>query len=83
MELEPFFYYFVITKALNMSNDKWKLVQLDQYSPIKTSKATWDNHIHNPQYGIKILWQFFIFMELEPFSYYLVITQTLNLSHVK
>ena len=31
----------------------------------------------------KILWQFFILMELEPFSYYFVSTTTLNLSHVK
>ena len=25
MKLEPFYYYFVITKTLNMSNEKWIL----------------------------------------------------------
>ena len=39
MELEPFFYYFVITKKLNLSNEKWKLVYLDQYSRIKYIKG--------------------------------------------
>ena len=39
MELEPFFYYFVITKTLNLSNEKWKLVYLDQYSRIKYIKG--------------------------------------------
>ena len=33
----------------------------------KISRALWDNYIYTPQYGRKILWQFFIFMELEPF----------------
>ena len=42
---------------------------LDQYSPIKISKALWYYDIHTPQDGIKILWQFFIFIELEPISY--------------
>ena len=58
-----------------------KLMYLDQYSPIKISKPLWDNDIHTTQYGRKNL-QFFIFMELEPFSYYFVITKILNLSHV-
>ena len=31
----------------------------------------------------KILWLFFIFIELEPFCYYLVITKIPNLSNVK
>ena len=29
------------------------------------------------------MWKFFIFMELELFSYYFMITKTLNLSNVK
>ena len=46
----------------------------------KFSKAICDNDIHNIQNAGKILWQLFIFMELEPFPYYFVITKTLNLS---
>ena len=53
MKLEPFSYYFVITETLNLSNYKWKLVQLDQYSTIKISKSLWDNDIPNPQNGVK------------------------------
>ena len=82
MELEPFFYFFMITKTLNLSCKKYKLVQLDQYSP-RISNVLWDNNIDTPQYGRKVLWQFFMFMELEPFSYYFISTKTLNLSHVK
>ena len=33
--LYPFTYYFVTTKTPNTSNQKWILVQLDQYSPRK------------------------------------------------
>ena len=33
----------------------------------KNSKALWDNNIHNLQYGRKMLWQLFIFMDLDPF----------------
>ena len=29
----------------------------------KTPRALWDNNIHAPQDGRKILWEFFIFME--------------------
>ena len=47
------------------------------------SKDLWDNHIHNLQNGINLLWKFFILMELWTFSYYYVITKTLNLIHVK
>ena len=39
MELKPFFYYFVITKILNMSSEKLKIVLLDQYSPRKIPTA--------------------------------------------
>ena len=70
-------------KELNLSNEKWKLVYLDQYSPIKISKPLWNNDIHTPQYRRKILLQLFIFMELKPFPYYFMITKTLNSSHKK
>ena len=32
---------------------------------------------------VEMFWQFFIFMELPPFSYYCVITKTPNLSNIK
>ena len=38
------------------------------------SKDLWDNGIHNLQNGINILWQFFVFMEIEPFPYYFMMT---------
>ena len=34
MDLEPFFYYFVFTKTLNLSNEKCILPSRSQYSPI-------------------------------------------------
>ena len=34
MELDPFYYHFVITKTMNLSQAKLKILQLDQYSPI-------------------------------------------------
>ena len=33
MELETFYYYFVFTKTLNISDDKWKLAYIDKYNP--------------------------------------------------
>ena len=47
----------------------------------KISKDLWENDIHTSQYGSKLLFQLFLFVELEPFSYYFVTTKTLNLSH--
>ena len=49
----------------------------------KLSKALWDKYTHTPQDGSKIFWQLFIFMELDPFYYYIMITKTLNMSHKK
>ena len=83
IDLEPFFCYFMIAKTLNMSHMKYILVYIYQYSPIETSKDLLYKNICNPQNGINLLWQFFIFVELEPFFYYFVITKTLNMSHVK
>ena len=45
------------------------------------SKAPWGKDIHTYLDRIKILWKFFIFMELEPFSYYSLITKTPKLSN--
>ena len=83
MELEPFYKYFMITKTLIMSHKKCESVYMYQYPPRKLSKSLWENNIHTPKYERKILWQLFIFIELEPFSYYFLTTKKLNLSHVK
>ena len=77
------FYYFVITKELNLSYVKYIVPYLYQYSPRKISKALWENYIYTLQFERKILWQFFIYMELDPFFYYFLFTKTLNLSHNK
>ena len=45
------------------------------------SKALWYNDIHTLQNGRNILWQLFIFIELELFFYYFMMTKTLNLSN--
>ena len=55
MELKPLFYYVAITRTLNLSNDKWKIVYLDQYLPIKIPKSLWDNNIHTLQDEKKLL----------------------------
>ena len=47
------------------------------------SKDIWDNAIHTLKNGRKILWQFFIFMELEPFLNYFIMTKTLKKSNRK
>ena len=83
MELEPFSYYFVITKTLNLSNDKWKLLWPIQCSTIKIPTDLCDNDVHTLQDWRTLLWELFVFMELEPFFNYCVITKTLNLSHEK
>ena len=40
MEIKTFVYYFVLTKTLNMSNEKWKVVYLNQYSKRKHIKVS-------------------------------------------
>ena len=83
IQLEPISYYFVITKTLILSHVKWKLMQLDQYSSRKNIKSVTRKQYPYPQYRRKIMRPLFIFMELDPFSYYFMITKTLNLSHNK
>ena len=62
-------------------------IQMRTYQIIIThkniSKALWENDIHNLQNGRKELWQFFIFMGLEPFFYYFMMTKTLHMSNDK
>ena len=38
MELKSFFFYFAITKTLNLSNDTWILVYTNKYPPRKNIK---------------------------------------------
>ena len=55
MDLEPFSYYFMITKTVNLSHVKHKRAYLNQYSPIKYIKGPmgqrypyftrWEKHI--------------------------------------
>ena len=82
-ELEPFSYYFVFTKTLNLSNVKYIFAYIHQYSPIKIYQNIYGTTIYILYKMGEKLWQFFIFMELEPFFYYFVITKTPNLSNVK
>ena len=76
-------YYFVFTKIMHQSDEKWILAQLGQYPPRKSSKCLWNQNIHPIQDEREKLWRFFIFLELEPFSYYFLITNTLNQSNDK
>ena len=62
------FYYFVFAKTLDMSNEKWKSVKIDQLSPRKTSKDLRDHGIHPIKYGRKSLCQLLIFLEIELIS---------------
>ena len=64
LELEPYLYYFVITKTLSWSNEKWKLVYINQYSPRKTSQALRDQDINPLKHGI-VLIKFKIFLYVE------------------
>ena len=59
-------------------------IKMSIYQPIYNRKRyprICENYIHTLQDGRRIMWCFFIFMELELFSYYFVITKTLNWSN--
>ena len=58
---------YVITKTLNLSHLIRELSYINQYHPIKISKALLENDIHTPQDGSKILRQSLIFIEQDPF----------------
>ena len=64
MGLEPFFYYFVLTNTMNLSNVNRYCHISTNIQPGETSKAPWDNYIHTLQGGRKILWYLFMFTEL-------------------
>ena len=55
-EYEPFFYYFVFTKTLNMSNIIYICIYHPLFAHKKISKAIWDNYINTLKYGRRILW---------------------------
>ena len=84
MELNPFSYYFYDIKD---TESELCEITIGVAGPIfthkKIPKALWDNYIHTLLDWRKMLWQFFIFVELELFSYFFVITKTLNLGGVK
>ena len=65
MELELFPYYFLITKTLSQSNDKWKLMYLNQYSPQKSTQALQDHEIHPIQHGIFMWNRFKIYLDVD------------------
>ena len=58
LELDPFSYYSVFTKTLNMRNVKYILAYIKIYILRKKSKALWDNDIHALKYGRRISWKF-------------------------
>ena len=68
--------------TLHLSNVKYISAYIDQYyTKIIIIYVT--QNIHTLHDGRNTIWQLFIFMELEPFIYYFVITQTQNMSDVK
>ena len=74
---------FYDNQDLNLSN-----VNMNEHIPTyiypgNTENNLWDNAIHTLHDGRKVLWLFFIFMRLEPFYYYYIITKTLKLNNVK
>ena len=72
------------TQTLNMSNEEWKLGFINQYPrKEKISKSLWNNDTHTLQYRRGKLWQFLIFMELEPLPSYFVINKTQQTSNEK
>ena len=50
MEVEPFLYYFMITKTLNTSHEKNKMMRLDQYPHVmrpSISITAHNTHVDN------------------------------------
>ena len=63
------------------SQRQWMWVMWNIYQQISTNihqekntKESWDNYINSLQYGRKQLWKFFIFMDLELFLFYFVMS---------
>ena len=46
MKSYPFYYQFFFTETLNLSNEKWKLTYLNQYSPRNKNKRLCDKDVH-------------------------------------
>ena len=83
------FYYFVFTKTLNMSNQKWKLVYLEKYPPIARPRVTQEKTKGSMRQGcpsstrreknVVILYLY----GAREILYYFVFTKTHNLSNHK
>ena len=52
-------------------------------STLQKTKDLFENDVNPLQYGIKMLWQLLILMELKPFWNYFLFTNTLNMSNKK
>ena len=59
------------------------ILHLDQYSTRKISKSLWNCDMHITHDGRKILYQSFMFMEIESSLYYFMMTKTLDMSNMK
>ena len=52
-------------------------------STLQKTKDLFENDVNPLQYGIQMLWQLLILMELKPFWNYFLFTNTLNMSNKK
>ena len=64
-------------------SQKIDILHLDQYSTRKISKPLWDCDMHITHDGRNILWQSFIFMDIESSFYYCMITKILDMSNMR
>ena len=76
MDLEPFL-------TLNMSNKKWKLVYINQYSTFEIIESSYETGMSIIYKTKKTLDQFIILLELDHFLYFWGSTKTPNLSNYK
>ena len=83
MELELFLYYFLITKKMNLSNEKQKQCSWTNIQPEKYQSLYGTMICISHMMGGKRLWQLFIFVEIEPFFYYCMITKTPDIGNMK
>ena len=51
VDQEIFFLLFFVSKTINISNEKWKLLYLEQYSHIEISNSLCENYIHLDNMG--------------------------------
>ena len=75
--------YFVLVNSLNLSNEKQKSAQLDQYPQSKIENDLWDHDVHTILYWRREECQLLKYLELDPLTLYFLITKYLNLSNGK